>query len=263
MQTAIYGALINFVRAGAGRPVICLHAGLADSRMWAPQVDAFAKQFDVVCPDMRGFGRSELPSGPWSPVADLLALVDELELQPAHVVGCSMGGELAIDFALEHPERISTLVLVGSAFSGFELKPEHAHLFQAAAAARKAKDYPALNEAMLDLFVDGPLRPSGYVAKPIRDLVHEMNERAVRVNFEESPPEDIEPPAAGRLEKITAPTLVIVGDVDVPTVLEASDQLVASIPHARKAVIHDAAHLPNLEHPEEFNRLVLDFLRGA
>jgi pimeloyl-ACP methyl ester carboxylesterase len=172
-----------------------------------------------------------------------------------------MGGALAIDFALAHSARISKLVLVSSAIGGFAFRPEHAHLFAEAATARQAGDLEALNEAMLHLFLDGPERPHGYVAQPLRDLFLEMNARAIRSDFVSAPPEQ-DALAVRRLHEISAPTLVVVGDMDVPTVLEAADLLMNSIPDVRKAVIHDAAHLPNLEHPEEFNRVVLGFLRA-
>jgi pimeloyl-ACP methyl ester carboxylesterase len=256
----INGARIHYEREGDGPPVVFLHAGVADSRMWDPQVVEFAKHFDVIRPDQRGFGESELPPQPWSPVDDILSLVDQLELAPTHVVGCSMGGAVAIDFALRHPERTSKLVLVGSAIGGFTFRPEHAHVFAEAAAARNAGDMKALNEAMMHLFLDGPERPRGYVAEPLRTLFLEMNAIAVRADFEKAPSEDPDPLAVRRLHDIDAPTLVVVGDKDVPTVLEAADLLMNSIPNVRKAVIEDAAHLPNLEHPEEFNRIVLDFL---
>jgi pimeloyl-ACP methyl ester carboxylesterase len=204
-----------------------------------------------------------MPPGRWSPEADLLALIDELELKPAHLVGCSMGGGIAIDFALLHPERISKLVLVGAAVSGTQPEPEDVKLYATAAAARTAEDYEALNEAMLELYLDGPHRRPGHVAKPVRELVHEMNERAVRVDLERSPPEEIDPPAAERLGEISAPTLVVVGDLDVLSVLRNADLLSSAIRNARKAVIRDAAHLPNMEHPEEFNRIVREFLLEA
>lgn len=255
----INGARIHYERVGTGLPVVFLHAGIADLRMWEPQVTPFASHFDVIRPDQRGFGDSELPPKPWSPVGDLLSLMEQLSLEPAHLVGCSMGGALAIDFALAHPERVSRLVLVGSAIGGFAFRPEHAHLFAEAATARKAGDLVALNEAMLHLFLDGPERPHGYVAQPLRELFLDMNGRAIRSDFEQAPPEQ-DALAVRRLHEIAAPTLVVVGDKDVPTVLEAADLLMNSIPDVRKAVIHDAAHLPNLEHPVEFNRIVLDFL---
>ena len=260
MDTTLHGARIHYERSGTGFPVIFLHAGIADSRMWEPQARVFEEEFDVIRPDQRGFGRSDMPPGPWSPVEDLLALIDELGLKPAHLVGCSMGGSVAIDFALDHPDRISKLVLVGSAIGGFAFRPEHAHLFAEASTARKAGNLEALNEAMLYLFLDGPERPRGYVAEPLRTLFLDMNAIAVRADFEKAPPAQ-NMLATRRLHEITAPTLVVVGDKDVPTVLEAADLLAGSIPNARQAIIRDAAHLANLEHPEAFNRLVLDFLR--
>jgi len=256
----INGARIHYERQGQGPHVVLLHAGVADLRMWEPQVAPFAKQFDVIRLDQRGFGDSELPPKPWSPVADLLSLMDQLSLESAHLVGCSMGGALAIDFALEHPERTSKLVLVGSAIGGFSFKPEHAHLFAEASAARAAGDLDALNEAMLHLFLDGPERPRGYVAEPLRTLFLDMNGRALRVDFDKAPTKEPDPVAVRRLHEIDAPTLVVVGDKDVPTVMEAADLLMNSIPDVQKTVIEDAAHLPNLEHPAEFNRAVLDFL---
>jgi len=104
MELALHGARIHYEREGAGIPIIFLHAGIADSRMWAAQADFFAKDFDVIRPDVRGFGRSEMPPGPWSAPSDLLGLIDALELKPVHLVGCSMGGGIAIDFALIHAE---------------------------------------------------------------------------------------------------------------------------------------------------------------
>ena len=259
MQVTLNGARIHYERSGSGFPVLFIHAGIADMRMWEPQVAAFANQFDVIRIDQRGFGESQLPPKPWSPVADLLSLMDQLSLEPAHLVGCSMGGALAIDFTLAHSERVSKLVLVGSAIGGFAFRPEHAHLFAEAATARKAGDLEALNEAMLHLFLDGPERPRGYVAEPLCKLFLDMNGRALRSDFEKAPPEQ-DALAVRRLHEISTPTLVVVGDKDGPTVLEAADLLMNSIPDVRKAVIHDAAHLPNLEHPEEFNRIVFDFL---
>jgi 3-oxoadipate enol-lactonase len=260
MELTLNGARINYERSGAGLPVIFLHAGLADSRMWSAQADEFARDFDVIRPDTRGFGRSEMPPGRWSAPSDLLALIDALELKPAHLVGCSMGGGIALDFALLHSERISRLVLVGAAVDGTQPDAEDARLIATVSAARKARDFEALNDAMLDLFLDGPHRRPGYVTGPVRELVYEMNERAMRVDFDRSPPDQLDPPAAERLAEVTAPTLVVVGDVDVPRVLKNSELLAWKIPNARKAVIRDAAHLPNMEQPDEFNRIVRDFL---
>jgi 2-hydroxy-6-oxonona-2,4-dienedioate hydrolase len=261
VKADLNGARIHYRREGACFPIVMLHAGVADSRMWQPQMDAFTKDFDVVRPDMRGFGDSGLPAGPWKPRDDLLALMDELRLKPAHLVGCSMGGSLAIDFAIDHPERISKLVLVGAGVSGAKEDPRHEGLYAEVMAADERGDM-AVNEGEMYLWLDGPYRPRGYVAQPLRDLFLDMNGKNLRNDWSKSPMQSLEPPAAGRLTEITAPTLVIVGDADLEPIRETADLLVSSISGARKMVIHDAAHLPNLEHPGEFNRIVLDFLRS-
>ena len=259
METTINGARIHYERTGEGMPVIFLHAGVADSRMWEPQVAAFARHFDVIRPDMRGFGQSELPPGRWSPVHDLLGLVDHLHLKPAHLVGCSIGGGVAIDFAIEHGERVSKLVLVGPGIGGVEFGPKYPELFAEAEAAEKTGDHRAMIEADARLWLDGPKRSPGYVKDPIRNLFFDMDSN-FDSDWDSAPTEKIEPPAAERLNEITAPTLVVVGDEDAPPVFDAVELLMGKVPHARKVVIHDAAHLPNLEHPEEFNRAVLSFL---
>jgi 3-oxoadipate enol-lactonase len=260
MDRTLNGARIHYERSGAGFPVILLHAGIADSRMWEPQVAAFNQHFDVIRPDTRGFGDSELPAIRWSPVGDLLALVDELHLKPAHLVGCSMGGALAIDFALDHPERVSKLVLVGTAISGATFGKKYPELWAEAKAADEAHDLAALNLAEMRLFLDGPGRPAGYVKSPLRELFLDMNGRALKSDFEAAPREELDPLAIERLYEITAPTLLVIGDADVPPVFDSTNLLMETVTGARKAIIPDAAHLPNLEHPEEFNRLVLDFL---
>jgi pimeloyl-ACP methyl ester carboxylesterase len=151
-------------------------------------------------------------------------------------------------------------VLVGSALHGADLGEKYAELWAETEAADRAGDLEALNLAELHLFLDGPRRPRGYVAQPLRDLFLDMNGRSLQSDFKSSPRKDLDPPAAGRLHEITAPTLVVVGDEDVPPVFDIVELLMESIPNARKEVIHDAAHLPNLEHPDDFNRRVLDFL---
>jgi 3-oxoadipate enol-lactonase len=261
MEATINGARIHYERTGEGLPVIFLHAGVADGRMWEPQVATFAKHFDVIRPDMRGFGKTDLPPGRWSPAADVLGLVDHLGLKPAHVIGCSIGGGVAIDFAIQHGERLSRLVLVGPGVGGKNFAERYPDLWVDVEAADKAGDMDALNRAEARVWLDGPRRPEGYVRQALRDLFLEMNGGNFDRDWKSAPTEDLDPPAAERLHEITAPTLVVVGDEDAPPIFDAVELLMEKVPHARKAVIHDAAHLPNLEHPAEFNRIVLDFLR--
>lgn len=260
MELTLNGARIHYERAGEGLPVIFLHAGIADLRMWEPQVHDFTKHFDVIRVDTRGFGKSELPPMRWSAVEDLRALMDELHLKPAHLVGCSIGGGLAIDFAIEHAERVSKLVLVGPAVGGVQFSKKYPEVFAEVRAADQAGDNDAINRAEMHLFLDGPRRARGYVKEPLRQLFLEMNGSNFDADWKSAPADGLDPPAVERLQEITAPTLVVIGDEDVPSVFDNVELVMEKIPHARKAVIHDAAHLPNLEHPHEFNRIVLEFL---
>jgi 3-oxoadipate enol-lactonase len=260
MHLQVNGARIHYDRSGSGFPVILLHAGIADSRMWEPEVEAFAKHFDVIRPDQRGFGQSDLPAARWSPIADLLQIMDSLGLKPAHLVGCSMGGELAIDFALDHPERVSKLVLVGPSISGANFGKKYPDLWAEVKAADEARDLAALNQAEMKLFLAGPKRSVDKIDKRLRDLFLDMNGTSLQNDFDTAPTDDLDPPALDRLGEISAPTLVVIGDEDVPPVRDAVELLMQKVKGARKAVIHDAAHLPNLEHPSEFNQVVLEFL---
>ena len=256
------GARIHYERAGSGMPVVLLHAGIADLRMWDPQSGVFAAHFDVIRFDQRGFGQSDLPAQRWSPVADLLSIMDQLALKPAHLVGCSMGGGLALDFALDHPERVSRLVLVGTSISGANFGQKYPDLWAEVKAADEAHDLERINHAEMKLFLAGPRRPVERIHPRLRELFLEMNGTSLKNDFDSAPSDELDPPAIDRLAEVGAPTLVVVGDEDVPPVMDATEVLLQKVKGARKAVIHDAAHLPNLEHPEEFNRIVLDFLLG-
>lgn len=259
MEATINGARIHYVREGDGLPLVFLHAGVADHRMWEPQLHFFSQWFEVVAADMRGFGQSELPAGRWFPPDDVLGLIEHLHLKPVHLVGCSMGGGIAIDFALEHGERISKLVLVGPGVGGRNFGAKYPEVFAESEAAEKSGDHRAMVEADAHLWLDGPRRQPGYVKDPIRKLFFEMDSN-FDSDWESAPIDHIDPPAAERLQEITAPTLIVVGDEDAPPIFDAVELLVENLPHVRKAVIRDAAHLPNLEHPDEFNRIVLEFL---
>src|SRR5713101_5154958 len=203
MKADINGARIHYRREGAGFPILMFHAGIADSRMWQPQADEFAKQFDVIRPDMRGFGDSELPARRWSPVGDVIALIDELDLKPAHLIGCSLGGRLAIDLALDHPACVSKLVLVGPAVSGANFGKKYPELFAEVRAADEAKDFEGLNHAEARLCLDGPRRPRGHVGGEIRELFLDMNGQKMRDDFESAPMDELDPPAIGRLNEIS------------------------------------------------------------
>ena len=259
----VNGAALYYEVAGEGDPLVLVHAGISDSRMWEAQVDAFSSRHRTIRYDLRGFGRSPMVEGPFSHHADLRALLDALEVDRASFVGCSMGGNAVLNFALENPERTGALVLVGSAVGGFEFDEEKPKEWDELVAADEAGDLERVSELEVRMWVDGPRRGPDAVDPAVRDLVREMNgialENEARQLGEEREPEV---PAASRLSEIQIPTLVIVGDEDRARTLAAADLLQERLPDAQKRVMSGTAHLPNMERPAEFNRLVLDFLEG-
>lgn len=260
----VNGAKLFYESAGAGRPLVLIHAGIADSRMWDAQMDAFAREFRVVRYDLRGFGRSTVPPEPFAHHEDLAALLRILETSGAVVVGASYGGNVATAFALEHPEAVEALILVNSRVANEAPTDDLREAWAAVDALWEAGDIAGANELELRMWVDGPTRTPDEVDSAVRALVGDMNGALLaRVEELEAAGErDIEPPAHARLAEIRVPTLAIVGELDQADVLAGNDRLVAAVPGARRATIAKAAHLPSMEHPEEFNRIVLEFIRG-
>jgi 3-oxoadipate enol-lactonase len=248
---------------------VLVHAGVGDRRLWDNQMEALAAAHRVVRLDLRGFGESTLPGGPVSYVDDLRALLDHLGIERAAVVGNSFGGRVALDFALMHPARTTALVLVGSALSG----QEGSAFFDEFDEEEEALlDDGKLDEAVelnLRTWLDGPERPAAPVAPEVRARVAEMQRssfetlvRAYAGTAEPGPVAWAEPPAATRLAEVSVPTLVVVGRLDQPDFRAISERLANDIPGAESAEL-EAAHLPALERPEDFNRIVLDFLARA
>jgi pimeloyl-ACP methyl ester carboxylesterase len=262
----VNGARLYYEVAGTGNPVIFSHAGIADHRMWNDQFEAFAQRYRVIRYDHRGMGQSSMPAGPFSLREDIYGLGRFLGADRAYVIGCSMGGSAALDCALAHPDFVDALVLVDSGMSGEQWTPEDEaegeRIFGPIGAAVERGDIDAANEMEVKIWVDGLRRTPEQVNPAVRKLVLDMNLNMFKraEEFKRGEAQPLDPPAAGRLHEVRCPTLVIVGDEDLPFELRTADTMAAGIPNARKVVIHDAAHLPSMEKPEEFNRIVLDFL---
>jgi pimeloyl-ACP methyl ester carboxylesterase len=256
-------AQLYYETAGAGQPLLMIHAGVADSRQWNDAFTYFAQRMQVVRYDLRGYGKSVPVDGEWSHIGDLIAVLAHLELsQPLVIMGCSMGGGLAMDFALAHPARVQALIMVGSGPSGLELDIERPAKFDEIDQAYKAGDLDRAAELETQFWFDGTDRTPGQVNQAMRALAYAMNRNAIALDAQGLGTQltDTQPPAAQRLSELDLPVLVIVGAQDTPYILAASDHMVEHIRSARKVIIEDAAHLPNMDHPEQFNRIVADFL---
>lgn len=253
----VNGARLWYEATGSGPAVVLIHGGLVDSRLWDAQMKPLSKHFRVVRYDIRGYGRSPAPTGEYYPLEDLRALLDYLKIDKATLVGLSLGGIVAADFALEHPARVERLVLVGAGLRGAKLPPD-----EKAAAARRVAASEGMGRYFEEFLKSDMLagvreRPAAREAMRRMMVENYKADAYIRAGLPQSP----EPPTAQRLGQIKAPTLVVVGSLDAKNAQDVADMLTAGIPGARKVVINGASHHPPVETPKEFNRVLLDYLR--
>jgi pimeloyl-ACP methyl ester carboxylesterase len=259
----VNGTQLYYEAAGEGHPLVLLHSGLTDSQMWDAQWATFAQHYRVVRCDLRGFGRSGAASGSFSCREDLYQLLRLLGIERAYLLGASMGGQMALDFTLEHPAMVAALILVGAGISGEKPSDFLLERWKEIDAAAEGGDLARAVELELRLWVDGPGRVPEQVDPAVREQVRQVNTRNFeRSQQEQGQPQSLEPPAISRLGEIQVPTLVLVGEYDVPDKLASANLLARGISGAQKVVIPGAAHLPSMEQPEQFNQLVLAFLQG-
>lgn len=205
-RVAVQGGELFYESRGQGAPVVLLHAGARyDHTMWDGQVQALARHHRVIRYDLRGFGRSSRPGGPFSPTADLLRVLEAMGVERASLVGLGMGSGVAINFALQHPERVDRLVL--------------------ASLGAPPPNVP---------------RPTGS-------------------------PDLASPEGRERLRALRMPILLIAGEADAASAPGMRHETVVEqeVPGVRRVVVPGVGEMVNLERPDDFNRLVLDFLGGG
>jgi pimeloyl-ACP methyl ester carboxylesterase len=262
----INNALIYYEIAGQGQPFVMIHAGVADRRQWNNEFAYFANRFRVLRYDMRGYGKSEPVEGEFSHLQDLTALLDYLHLnEPLILMGCSMGGGIAMNFALTQASRAKALIMVGSGPTGLELEVPVLDKFTEVEKAYNVGDLDLTAELETQIWFDGTGRTSAQVNPEMRQLAYEMNRIALSHGAKGLGKRlpDTETPAVVRLSELQIPVLVMVGAHDTPYILAAADYMLEKIPSAQKVIIEDAAHLPNMDHPEEFQQIVTEFLDGV
>ncbi len=249
--------------AGKGPEIVLLHEGICDSRMWDPQWETFTRSHRVLRLDFRGYGRSPLAPGRFASARDVIELLDRHGFDRAAVVGVSLGGRVALEVALAAPERVAALVLVGSGLPGHDWSEEMKATWEEEEAALRSGNVDEAVDISLRTWVAGPGRKPEDVDADVRARVAKMQRRAYELQllFEDEAEEELlVEDVAQRLGEIKAPTLVLVGEEDVPDIHAIADRLAREIPGARRETIADAAHVPSMERPREFEELVLGFV---
>jgi len=259
-------AKIYYETAGSGTPFVMIHAGVADSRQWNNEFSSFASVYQVIRYDMRGYGKSEPVDGEFSHMGDLLSVLETLDIhEPMILMGCSMGGGLAMDFALAHPSRVKALIMVGSGPSGLELDEPTPDKFSEVEKAYEAGDLDSVAELETQIWFDGIGRTPKQVNQAMRKLAYEMNRNALAYEARQLGKRlpDAELKAFDHLGNLNIPVLVIVGAHDLAYIrASAADYMKDKILLAQKAQIADGAHLPNMDQPGEFQRIVEGFLKS-
>ncbi len=256
-------ARIYYEEMGDGEPLVMIHGGLLNRSMWDGQFSVFAATNRAIRYDARGHGQSKAPSGTFSHHEDLKKLLDEIKVSKAIVMGLSLGGYVGIDFALAYPERVTALILAAPGLTGYELDSEPVKKYNKLSnKAFQDKDLKMVVEYVQRAWTDGPARSPEKVNPEVREKVRQMAFASIKSINLESREIRLEPPAIDRLAEIQVPTLAVVGDLDMPDILEIVGLIEKNVNGAQKVVIKDVAHMVNMEKPGEFNRIVRDFLAG-
>ena len=253
----VEGSKLYYEECGTGaEAVVLIHDGIVHSAVWDDVWPDFCKHFHTIRYDRRGYGRTPAATTWYTETEDLVALLRQRKVSHAVLVGSSHGGELSIDFTLQYPAIVQQLVVVGAVVSGFPYTDHflnrgmnNSRPFEkndvATGLANWAKDkyllapgHEAAQKRLLALLTANP-----------QDMTHSDYARPTR-------------PAIGRLQEIRVPTLILVGDADIPDVHAHAGAIEAGIPGSKRVIVSDAGHLMYMEHPKEFSRQVIGFIES-
>ena len=262
---AVPGGRLFVVDEGAGPPVVLLHAGIVDHRSWdglAPLL--VGAGYRAVRFDGRGWGRSTTDDVPFSNRADVVAVLDALAIGRAALAGNSRGGQIALDTAIELPDRVVAVVGVAAGLGGYEAPatPEEVALFAEMEHLEEAdpKDAAAISALDVRVWVDGPSQPPGRAPAWIAELVRATNHLLAEPGHVFGRPIVLDPPAAARLADLRCPVLAIAGALDVSDVAATARHLAEHARVARAVILPDVAHMVGMERPAELAGLIADFL---
>jgi pimeloyl-ACP methyl ester carboxylesterase len=257
------GVRLHYDVQGTGEALVLIHAGIAHLGMWDRQMPVFSRNFRVIRYDVRGYGQSTSVDADYKDQDDLKSLLDSLGVQRAHLVGISNGGGIAIDFALTYPDMVKKLVLVAPALRGYEgpEDPFDKEMYAQFDKAIAAGDTDRAAECEARVWVEGPKRTVEDVDPEFRKRALEMIKYTIKLGPPKGRSYMARPAAATRLDQIKSPTLLILGKEDITFMFDVAKALESGVANITRIDMAGTAHLPPMEKPDEFNQLVLDFLK--
>ncbi len=246
---------ISFNQTGEGAALVCIHAGFSDHRDWKYQVEAFSKKYLTIVYDQRGAGNSSVPITAFWPADDLKALMDDLKIEKTILIGHSVGGTVAVDFALQYPDRVSALVLVASGLSGHPWSQEYKEWEQSIFSTPQPD--AMTNQTLSTPFYATSMAKSELKAE-IKTITRENMQKIltwqsfdIRLFF---------PNQISELKNIKIPTLIVYGDKDSQDIKKIAHTINDQVKSATLIEMKNTDHLLNFENPEELNSIILDFL---
>ena len=252
----VSGTRIYYEECGSGPAIVLLHDGLLHSVSWDEVWQPLATKYRVIRYDRRGYGRSEAAASLFSPADDVAKLLTHLKVRHAIVVGNSAGGALALDFAIQHPEMVDGLFLVGPVLHGMEFGAE----FRERAKRNNEPMERDDAEAMSRNWSQDKFLVAGPDEKVRRKIYDELRANAEKLKkYDAALEEKLSPPARERLSEIKAPTMILVGERDIADVQAHAAAINAGVRGSRRIEVKDAGHLIQLEKPEEFVKRLNDF----
>jgi pimeloyl-ACP methyl ester carboxylesterase len=256
----VNGTRLYYETTGVGHPFVLIHGYTLDNRMWNNQFDTLSQKYKVIRYDLRGFGKSACPSPDqkYCHTEDLKALLDYLKISKANVMGLSMGGGIAVEFTLEHPERVRALIPVDSTLGGFSYSDEFNAIFKELFSKFSKEGLGSAKTVWMGCQLFEPIFEMPEEASKFSKMVSDYSGWHWSTNSDAM--QSITPAAIRRLGEINVPVLVIVGERDMSDFLKIARVMERDIQNAHLVVLDDSGHMSNMENPEAFNREVLSFL---
>lgn len=245
---------------GSGKALVLIHGMATDHRLWTPQIEALAAQFQVISYDMRGFGRSSRPDGPYRAEDDLAQLLQQLEISSANFVGLSLGSSVATRFALSYPAMTRSLIIAGPVLQGFSDAPDFMQALKSVWGIAREQGIEAARAAWATLPLFSTLPSSSEWSSLLDTMIEDYDGWHWQHRDPEIWPETM---PADRLTEITAPTLIVTGDQEMAGLMRAGTYMSEKINGCRTVELAACGHVVNLEKPAEFNRAVIEFLTDS